>query len=49
MGKWRAEVERDNPHKTANEFSAKVSLFRGEAANLPFRFAVASAASLARV
>ena len=30
MRGWRMEVARDNPHKTANQFSAKVSLFEQE-------------------
>jgi len=34
MEKWRTEVERNDPRKTANEFSAKNSLFRGEAAKI---------------
>jgi hypothetical protein len=34
MDKWRTEVERDNPHKTANEFSAKCALFRQEATKI---------------
>src|SRR5260370_21041688 len=30
MDRWRTEVERDNPHKTANEFTVKCASFRQE-------------------
>lgn len=40
MEKWRTEVERDDPRKTANAFSAKVSLFRGEAAKISLDYGV---------
>jgi len=34
MDKWRTEVERDNPHKTANEFSVTCALFRQESTKI---------------
>ena len=40
METWRTEVERNDPRETANHFSIKNSLFRGEAAKIKSDYGV---------